>query len=384
MSQYYLTRFLILLIIMNFLISTAFSSTSSIKQQISQVSSKISQDTKKQNELTQSLKTTEKNIGDLTIKAGQLNETIASHQKKIKTLDAQRDEDQAKLKAQQAALAELLRANYLLQRQGALGIYAGGHSREKTLRYLRYYQALDNSLLHAIQAQQKTIAHLSSVLNEIREKNNDLNQSFSSLEQERHHMLKEQSSRKKILQGLHTTIQSNQEKLDKLKNDQQALKKIVTVAAPKKKTLTVIPSPKHLSFAEQRAMLPAPTQGKRQNLFGTPIANSSVNWQGNLFHAPLGTDVRSVYAGTVVYADWLRGYGLLMIIDHGNGYMSLYGRNNALYRKEGDKVNSGDKIATVGESGGFTSPALYFEIRHDGVAVNPNAWLLHADGSTST
>lgn len=376
MSQHFPARPFILLIIINFfLFSTAYSSDKSIKQQISQVSSKISEDTKKQNELTLSLKTTEKSIGDLTIKAGKLNDTIASQQKKIKALAAQRDEDQAKLKAQKEALAELIRANYLLQRQGALGIYAGGHSRDETLRYLRYYEALDNSLLHAIQAQQKTIAHLSSVLNEIREKNKALNQSFASLDQERRHMLTEQRTRQKILTGLHTAIESNQEKLEKLKNDQQALKKIVTVSSPKKKILPAIPSPKHLLFSQQRGTLALPTNGKLESLFGTPVANSSVNWQGDLFHAPLGTDVRSVYAGTVVYADWLRGYGLLIIIDHGNGYMSLYGRNNALYRKEGDKVSSGDKIATVGESGGFTSPALYFEIRHDGVALNPKPWL---------
>lgn len=358
-----------------FLISTAFSSTKSIKQQISQVSSKISEETKKQNELTQSLKLTEKSIGNLTIKASRLNDTITSQQKKIQALEAQRDEDNAKLTAQHAALAELIRANYLLQRQGTLGIYAGGHSRNETLRYLRYYQALDNSLLHAIQAQQKTITHLSSVLNEIREKNKALNESFSSLDQERRHMLQEQSTRKKILEGIHTAIESNQETLDKLKNDQQALTKIVTIATPNKKSSPSTPSLNHLSFSQQRNSLPLPTNGKRESLFGTSVANSPVNWQGDLFHAPLGAEVRSIYAGTVVYADWLRGYGLLMIIDHGNGYMSLYGRNNALYRKEGDKVNGGDKIATVGESGGFTSPALYFEIRHEGVALNPNPWL---------
>lgn len=376
MSQYFLTRSVILLIFINFLVvSISTAETKNIKQQISQVSSQISQDTKKHNELTQLLKTSETSIGSLTIKASTLSDAITEQQKRIKALEIQRDEDQIKLKAQQTALAELIRANYLLQRQGTLGIYAGGHSRIETLRYLRYYQALDNSLLQAIQSQQNTITHLSFVLNEIREKNTTLSQSLSSLDQQRRQMLKEQTTRKKILAGLHATIESNQDKLDKLKNDQQALKKIVTIAQPKKKMPPVILSPKQSFFGQQRGALPPPTNGIQENIFGTPVGNSSVNWQGNLFHASLGTEVRSIYAGTVVYADWLRGYGLLMIIDHGEGYMSLYGRNNALYRKEGDKVNSGDKIATVGESGGFTSPALYFEIRHDGTAVNPQLWL---------
>ena len=351
MSQLHPSRFPILLIILIlFFSSTAFPATNTIKQQILSVSSKISTDQKKQSELTSELKKTEKSMGDITIKTSKLGTTIQSQSEKIKALTKQRDEDQAKLREQQEALAKLIRANYLLQRQGTFGIYASGHSASETLRYLHYYQALDNSLLQAIQAQQNTVKHLSEILTEIRQKNTALNDSFTELNQQKKKLIGEQSTRKNIILRLNTTIETNQEKLEKLKTDQQALKKIVTVVTPRK-TVIALPSPKNLSFQKQRGRLPFPTDGKLENLFLSPISNSSVNWQGDLFHAPLDTEVRSVYPGKVIYADWLRGYGLLIIIDHGNGYMSLYGRNHALYRKVGDNVNTGDKIATVGESG---------------------------------
>jgi septal ring factor EnvC (AmiA/AmiB activator) len=378
MSQPNRTRSSILLIILNlFFCATVFSANNAIKQQILSVSSKLSADKKKQAELTNELKNTEKSMGNITIKTSKLSTTIQSQSAKIKALEKQRDEDQAKLKGQQATLAKLIRANYLLQRQGKVGIVASGYSADETLRYLHYYQALDNRLLQAIQAQQQTIAHLSEILANIQQRNAALNQSFTELTQEKKTLLKEQNTRKTILDSLNTAIETNEDKLEKLKSDQQALKKIVSVATPTKAThLVAQTSPKNLSFQQQRGKLPFPTNGRLESLFAIPMSNTSGYRQGDLFNSPMDTEVRSVYAGKVIYADWLRGYGLLMIIDHGNGYMTLYGRNHALYRQVGDTVNAGDKIATLGESGGFTSPALYFEIRHDGTALNPKQWLI--------
>ena len=104
------------------------------------------------------------------------------------------------------------------------------------------------------------------------------------------------------------------------------------------------------------------------------MANESVRWQGDLINAKEGTPVHAIYSGKIIYSDWLRGYGLLVIIDHGGHYLSLYARNDTLNHKVGDYVNTGEVIATVGKSGGFQDPALYFEMRHNTQAINPRDW----------
>ena len=108
---------------------------------------------------------------------------------------------------------------------------------------------------------------------------------------------------------------------------------------------------------------------------GTRTNVADMRWRGWLIPAPEGAEIKAIHHGRVVYADWLRGQGLLLIIDHGEGYLSLYGHNRSLQREVGDWVKPGDIIATVGASGGATSPGLYFEIRHDGQPVNPSSWI---------
>ena len=108
--------------------------------------------------------------------------------------------------------------------------------------------------------------------------------------------------------------------------------------------------------------------------FGAPRLGSLLKWRGVVIDAQPGRPVRAIAYGRVVFADWLRGFGLLLIIDHGDGYMSLYGHNQALYKEAGDWVAPGEVVATVGDSGGEVRPGLYFEIRHDGRPVNPARW----------
>lgn len=340
-----------------------------IDQEISSVKSKLSQDTKKQASLTEQLKTSEKNIGVLTVKIDKLNQKISKQEKQISTLETKEKNYQDSLLEQKQTLGELIRSNYVLQRQGKLAIYLSGVSAEKTNRYLAYHQSLDNSLIKAIKKQQKTITDLSKVLNQIRIKNKSLQKTLKELTTQKQKNSQQQLNRQKIISALNNEIKNNQEKLNQLNTDQKNLTTIVKKLKPTNIKFS------ELNFAKQKNKLNWPVKGKLDNLFWTPMAGQKIKWQGDLIKAKTGTKVHSIYAGKVIYADWLRGYGLLMIIDHGQGYMSLYGRNNVLYRKTGDYVNTGDVIATVGESGGFKSPALYFEVRHNGTAMNPKKWI---------
>ena len=127
-------------------------------------------------------------------------------------------------------------------------------------------------------------------------------------------------------------------------------------------------------FGELRGKLPWPVNGALLARYGAPRDGSGLTWQGMLIGAPAGEPIRSIHRGRVAYADWLRGFGLLLIIEHGDGFMSLYGHNETLTREPGDWVESGEIIATVGDSGGHLQSALYFEIRRTGKPVNPRRW----------
>jgi len=133
-------------------------------------------------------------------------------------------------------------------------------------------------------------------------------------------------------------------------------------------------------FNLNKGKLPWPTRGKMVNLFGQSRQNSAMRWQGLRFIAAEGTPIYSVYSGKVVFAEWFRGKGLLMIIDHGGGYMTLYAHNQSLIKDVGDTVKTGETIAIMGNSGGLPSPELYFELRLKGEPLNPSTWLSRNNG----
>jgi septal ring factor EnvC (AmiA/AmiB activator) len=128
-------------------------------------------------------------------------------------------------------------------------------------------------------------------------------------------------------------------------------------------------------FASVKGKLAWPVQGRIAGAYGQPRGAGPVKWSGVLLEAAAGTQVRAVYHGRVAFADWLSGLGLLVIVDHGSGYMSLYGHNEALLKEAGDWVDPGEPIAQVGDTGGQARAGLYFEIRLNGEPIDPNPWI---------
>ena len=164
----------------------------------------------------------------------------------------------------------------------------------------------------------------------------------------------------------------------KIKQQHQALEVLNQNKKTLDKTLAKLnshPRPSgQVTFAQQKGALVWPTNGEVTHRFGTKIQQSELTWSGVVLRAPAGQTVRSVADGDVIFAKWLSGYGMLVIINHGDGYMSLYGRNQTLYVKQGSRVKAGQKIATVGQTGGFDQPGLYFAIRHNAKPLNPKLW----------
>jgi septal ring factor EnvC (AmiA/AmiB activator) len=130
------------------------------------------------------------------------------------------------------------------------------------------------------------------------------------------------------------------------------------------------------SFMDYNGRLDWPVNGKVIHDFGQPRVGGKINWNGVVFAVPRGSEVRAVHYGQIAFADWLTGLGLLVIIDHGDGFMTLYGYNESILKNTGDWVSPGDVIATVGDSGGQRQSSLYFELRKGAKPINPNDWVI--------
>jgi septal ring factor EnvC (AmiA/AmiB activator) len=199
-------------------------------------------------------------------------------------------------------------------------------------------------------------------------------------ETQRGQVLRLQSARERrgrALETLEVESKNRARELERLRAQQGGLEKLVRELRRALERIDKFPTDSKDAFAKLRGKLAWPVAGRLAASFGQTRAGG-MKWDGLLVSGSQGAPVRAVYHGRVVYADWLSGLGLLTIVDHGDGYLSLYGHNERLYKEVGEKVSAGDTIATVGDSGGRQTPALYFEIRKAGRPIDPRPWFKSA------
>jgi septal ring factor EnvC (AmiA/AmiB activator) len=195
----------------------------------------------------------------------------------------------------------------------------------------------------------------------------------------------ERANRKQVLAKLSSQIEGQRREVGALERDERRLTKLVQdlakmlaarKPAPRPAPSTRAPEPRTgAPFEQLKGRLHAPVRGQVSERFGSPRADSGLSWRGLFIKAPAGREVKAVAAGRVVFADWLRGFGNLLIVDHGDGFMSLYGNNETLMSQVGEPVRGGDTVATVGSTGGNTASGLYFELRYQGKPFDPLGWL---------
>jgi len=336
-------------------------------------------------ELSESLDTLRSQHRDERSKLHTLNRKINRLSRSLRDLENQRrqqsqslarlqDNRQAsrdQLAVQQRKLSHLLRAAYLLGQQSPLKILLNSTEPATVERSLRYYDYFYRSRAEHIAEINDTLAKLSGLEEDIRDKRHKLDALVKRQRTQRETLRQSRNERKQLLADLNRDIQNAEQRLTRLKEDEQSLQELVKRLG---RALAKIPSPgKSIDFARLKGRLPLPAPGPIIAHFGTPRQVGQLKWQGILIDAADGADVKAVAAGRVVFADWLRGFGLLIIIDHGDGYMSLYGYNQDLRYNVGDNVRAGEVIATVGNNGSHQS-GLYFEIRHQGTPINPLHW----------
>lgn len=341
---------------------------SHVQQAIAKQESAIFQVSKDRDKLEKQLKNDDLAIAKVAKAINTTNKNLTLSQKKITSLAKQKRQLTQKKKSQELLLAQQLRTAYTAGQHDYLKLLLNQEQSEKIQRTISYYQYLNNARIKEIEQFKATLAELIQVTSAHQEEIELLQVLKGKQNQQRAQLSENKNKRHKTLKNLSKKLLSSKQQLAKLKSEESNLSLAL------KKLEKLIQAEVNLAGLSQlKKKLSWPVKGRILHRFGTK-KQGYLKWKGVLMAAPIGRQVQTIHNGTILFSDWLKGYGFVTVIDHGNGYMSLYGHNQTLLKSVGDRVETGEPIALIGQSGGQAQPGLYFEIRHLGKTVNPKLW----------
>lgn len=322
--------------------------------------------------LREELRAVEQAVARISQELRDLDDRLAEQSRRLGALQKRRSELEGSIAQQRRYLEQQIRAAYAMGRQEYLKILLNQEDPATLGRALTYYDYLNRARSERITSLLATVQQLEGVRREIEAENARLaqlreQQRLRKVEQE-----KNQAARSELLAQLEEELSSKDRRLKGLLADEKELEGLILALAQALEDIPAEPG-NHKPFAQMRGKLPWPARGRIVERFGSERLGS-LRWQGVVIGAKEGLPVRAVSHGRVAYADWLRGYGYLLIIDHGDGFMSLYGHNQTLHKEVGDWVSAGETIASIGSSGGNERSGVYFEIRRNGKPQDPTRW----------
>jgi septal ring factor EnvC (AmiA/AmiB activator) len=410
--------FLVLLVLISPLCASADQAASkqseldALKRRLQTLQQEFRHTQANRKEAADELRQSERAISTAVRQLRQLDGERQRTQSELKTLVQQSEATEVRIGEQQAHLARALRGAYQRGQGDALKRILNGGDPNQTARDLRYLAQLSRAQHAMIESLRADLEQLTVLQQQTEQKSTELAQLQAAHEAEQKKLQADKLERERVLQKLSAQIQQQQRQISTLKRDEQNLTKLVerlnrlmaqqaareaararaAQQAQKKQqagqnaagqprrplavnTETPVAFRSDQPFSRLKGSLRLPVAGELMNRFGAPREGGGVNWRGLFIRAAQGTAVKAIAAGQVVFSEWLRGFGNLIIVDHGEGYMSLYSNNESLYKQVGERVQPGDAIASVGNSGGQPESGLYFEMRHQSRPVNPLLWV---------
>lgn len=385
------------------------SELDSLKQRLQTLQKEFRNTQANRREAADELRQSERAISGAVRQLRQLDDERQRAQTDLQALRQQTDATEARINLQQAHLAQALKAAYQRGQGDALKLMLNGADPNQAARDLRYLTHLSRAQHETIEALRADLAQLAALQQQSEQKSAELTQLQMDREAEQKKLLADKRAREQVLQKLSVQIQKQQREISNLKRDERSLTQLVerlnrlmaqqaareaararaaqknqksekSAASPPRRGLgvnteTPVAFRSDKPFSGLKGSLRLPVAGELMNRFGAQREGGGVSWKGLFIRAAEGTVVKAIAAGQVVFSEWLRGFGNLIIVDHGEGYMSLYSNNESLYKQVGERVQPGDPIATVGNSGGQPDTGLYFEMRHQSRPVNPLLWV---------
>ncbi|MBQ0725607.1 MAG: peptidoglycan DD-metalloendopeptidase family protein [Cycloclasticus sp.] len=300
-----------------------------------------------------------------------LDQKVAEAEQKTQRLQQQQKGIQLDIEGQKEVLANLLRSAYFMGKQQRVKMLLNQQQPDRMSRVMQYYDYFNQAKVGVVSALDKDLLSLKQIERELSREHEQLLMLSEAKRLEKQTLQQTKQQRASVLAVLGKKIQSSSQELAALKQNEKRLTELLTSIRQAINDIPLLVQ-QNKPFPSLKGKLSWPTKGQIVKTFGS--AKKSGRYDGVLIAASEGATIRSISHGRVVYADWLRGYGLLIIVDHGSNYLSLYAFNEGLYKEVGDWVSAGETIAAVGISGGQQKAGLYFSIRKNGKAVNPAHW----------
>lgn len=379
-----------------------------LKGEISQLQEQLRDTSAQRDRLANELRAAEIAAADIRARILAAERNIGEREAELSELEGQRRGVEANSNNQLRRISADIAAAHRLGRQEPIKLLfnmENPHSLNRNLRYYDYFLAARRDRLVRYRQTLKDLDILKAAIDNNRA---ELAANREQLQQQQLELNTKRQQREQLMAEIDRHMQTGSHRLRQLSAEQRALEAVIKTLDEKRTAQTAIsvpaepessgapssageqidpsmaesadadrtdePSAANDAFSRQQGRLPWPTEGVVVHQFGAARA-ASLSWQGWLMRAEAGAPVRAIHRGVVVFADYLRGHGLLLIIDHGGGYLSLYAHNQALFKRAGDQVARGDVVAGVGDTGGAGQSALYFEIRRQGQAIDPKPWL---------
>ena len=345
----------------------------------------LSTSTDEHAEVETRLKHNEKTISQIATQMNRLQTGLEQGEAQLVHLKGKQQELLTAKGEQQHYIAQQVAAAYEIGRAEYLMLLLSQEDPDEAARMLIYYEYFTRARAARVKAYQTTLDELAAVTQALAQEHQALGKQRQALNEQRRVLDASQVTRLLTLGTLNQQIRTTGSALSRLDRDRKRLEQILTQL---RNNLTELAPPEAtlegtledtLAFSRMRGKLLLPVVGKIRHRFGSRRGGSRLKWQGLVLSAKEGQKVHAVHSGRVVFADWLRGFGWLIIIGHGEGYMSLYGHNQALHRDTGDWVTAGEVIAWAGKSGGQREPGVYFEIRQAGRPGDPLIWCVVRD-----
>jgi murein hydrolase activator len=323
--------------------------------------------------LERQLAATEKNISRLTRERRSLRQQAERQQQKLRELEKEAQELTRTLNRQRDSLKTQIRAAWMEGDAPAVKVLLNEIDPDKIARTMTYYEYLSKDTVTRLEAFRQSLQELRSTQAAVQSTRVELARTEENVAKRQQDLTASRQERQQTLAALNADIQNRRSEREELESDRKRLENLLEEV---QQAINNIPSPNESQpFASLRNKLPWPVKGQVLSRYGERYADGKLRRNGLLIATGDDAEIRAIHYGRVVFANWLRGFGLITIIDHGDGYMTLYGHSSSLFTSPGDWVAAGEPIAQAGRTGGTDSPALYFEVRHNGKPDNPGRWL---------
>ena len=344
-----------------------------LKEEIADIDEWLADAEEDRSSLEQQLSGLEQEIGRLTRERRELRQQAREQQQRLTKLGKEETKLTRVLESQRYSLKKQIRAAWMEGDAPAVKVLLNEIDPDKIARTMTYYEYLSRDTMDRLEAFTANLRQLKETQKQVKAGRMRLAELEENVADRQQKLSSSKKEREQTLAALKTDISNRLSEREELEEDRKRLEKLLREV---EEAIANIPTPNESDpFGSLKNKLPWPAEGKIVRNFGDSYASGKLKHNGLLINTAEEGDVKAVHYGRVVFANWLRGFGLITILDHGDGYMTLYGHSSSLFTSPGDWVEAGEAIAQAGRTGGTNDPTVYFEVRHNGKPDNPRRWL---------